>query len=226
MLKAVYFDLDRTLYDRDTSFRQFLASQHAKFAHALGSIPLETYVAKIEEWDNRGRVWKDTVYQTVVQEFKVEGVAWEVLFEDFITRFTDYCIPFPGLLAALAQLKADGFQLGLISNGFEEFQFRIIRALGIQHRFEVIVISEMEGMRKPDPEIFRRALARLDVLARESVYVGAHPVIDIGGARDAGMKTVWKNNGGQIEGVDADAVIAQLDELPAVLANLQASAAV
>lgn len=47
-------------------------------------------------------------------------------------------------------------------------------------------------MRKPDAEIFRRALARCDVAAEHAMFVGDHPVADVEGAQLAGLRAVWK----------------------------------
>ncbi len=52
-------------------------------------------------------------------------------------------------------------------------------------------MSGEEGVRKPDPEIFRRALVRLGVAAHEALFVGDHPVADIEGAHGAGLLPVW-----------------------------------
>ena len=48
-------------------------------------------------------------------------------------------------------------------------------------------------MHKPDPEIFRRAAARLGVSCESCIYVGDHPVNDIQGAKSAGMRPVYIN---------------------------------
>jgi putative hydrolase of the HAD superfamily len=59
--------------------------------------------------------------------------------------------------------------------------------------FDVVLISEAEGVRKPSAEIFRRALQRCEVEAGESVFVGDHPETDIEGARHAGLLPIWKH---------------------------------
>ena len=64
--------------------------------------------------------------------------------------------------------------------------------MSIASLFDTILISETEGIQKPDPRIFERALVGCSVLARESIFVGDHPEIDIAGAKGAGMMAVWK----------------------------------
>jgi putative hydrolase of the HAD superfamily len=50
------------------------------------------------------------------------------------------------------------------------------------------VDSALEGVRKPDPEIFRRALARMGVSAERAIYAGDIPSVDVDGAHAAGMQ--------------------------------------
>jgi putative hydrolase of the HAD superfamily len=54
-----------------------------------------------------------------------------------------------------------------------------------------VLVSEAEGLRKPDPLIFRRAAERLGVEAGECLFVGDNPEIDIIGAAAAGMQTAF-----------------------------------
>ena len=58
--------------------------------------------------------------------------------------------------------------------------------------FDVVLISEAEGVRKPDRAIFARALERCGVAPADAIFVGDHPEVDVAGARAAGMVPVWK----------------------------------
>ena len=68
---------------------------------------------------------------------------------------------------------------------------RKLRVTGLLPLVDLIVISENEQVKKPDPLIFRRAAERLAVQAAECVFVGDHPRNDVYGAGIVGMKTVW-----------------------------------
>ena len=74
----------------------------------------------------------------------------------------------------------------------QERQQRKLDALGITGWLDAVLISEVEGVRKPEVEIFHRALSRCGVGASEALFVGDHPDIDIGGALRAGIPAVWK----------------------------------
>jgi putative hydrolase of the HAD superfamily len=60
----------------------------------------------------------------------------------------------------------------------------------LRDAFEFVIDSHLEGVSKPNPEIFQRALTRLAVPASRAVYAGDLPEIDVVGARAAGMHGV------------------------------------
>ena len=158
MIKSVLFDLDGTLLDRDTSIEQFIWAQYDRLIDRLNHIPKSEYTTRFIELDCHGHIWKDKVYQTLVGEFEISGISWEELLDDYETQFQFHCVPFPGLIEMLTTLKQQGYLLGIITNGRGKFQDRAISGLGIRDYFDTILISEIEQVRKPQPEIFHRAI--------------------------------------------------------------------
>jgi putative hydrolase of the HAD superfamily len=217
MMKSVIFDLDGTLLDRDASVAQFVSVQHDRLTEHLSHITKNDYIARFVELDCHGHVWKDKVYQALVSEFAIEGMSWQSLLEDYEIRFQSHCVAFPFLSEMLNELKQQDYLLGIITNGRGQFQARAIDGLGIRHYFDAILISEVEQVRKPQVEIFQRAMDRLGVSALDSVFVGDDPEADIAGAKGAMMKTIWKRNSSWTEAKEADAIIDELNEIPSVL---------
>ena len=217
MVKAVLFDLDGTLLDRDASVEQFVSVQYDRLTEHLSHIPKNDYIARFTELDCHGHVWKDKVYQDLVSEFAIEGINWQSLLEDYEMRFQFHCVPFQFLTEMLNELKEQGYLLGIITNGRSPFQARAIDGLGVREYFDVILISEVEQVRKPQVEIFQRAMNRLGVPASDSIFVGDHPEADIVGAKSAMMKTIWKRNLFWTEPKEADAIVDELSEIPGVL---------
>jgi putative hydrolase of the HAD superfamily len=123
----------------------------------------------------------------------------------------------------LSGLKQQGYSLGIVSNGLGTFQTRAIEGLGIQDYFEVILISEIEQVRKPQAEIFHRAAKRLGVTAKNTVFIGDHPEADIMGAKNAEMQAIWKRSLYWQESKEADAIIDELNEIPSILERLERS---
>ncbi|MCP1124441.1 HAD family hydrolase [Bacillus sp. 3103sda1] len=194
MVKAVIFDLDGTLLDRDSSLKLFIKDQYKRYINELKHVPEELYVNRFIELDNKGYVWKDKVYERLLQEYVISSLTWEQLLEDYISNFQHHCIPFSNMEHVLQELKNSGILLGMITNGFTEFQLLNIRALGIDKYMDIILVSEQEGLKKPQAEIFLRALESLGVSPEESVYVGDHPENDVVGARNVGMHAIWKKD--------------------------------
>jgi putative hydrolase of the HAD superfamily len=219
MMKSVIFDLDGTLLDRDASVEQFVSVQYDRLSEHLSHIPKNDYTARFIELDCHGHVWKDKVYQSLVSEFAIEGMSWQSLLEDYEMQFQFHCVPFQFLTEMLNELKNQDYLLGIITNGRSPFQARAIDGLGIRDYFDVILISEVEQVRKPQVEIFQRAMNLLGVSASDSVFVGDHPEADIVGAKGAMMKTIWKRNLSWTEAKEADATIDELSEIPPILAQ-------
>ncbi|WP_343839039.1 HAD family hydrolase [Salinibacillus aidingensis] len=213
MIKAVVFDLDGTLLNRDASVKFFIEKQYQRLNKWLNHIPKDNYITRFTELDDRGQVWKDKVYQQLVDEFDITGLTWEDLLQDYINQFKKSCVPFSNLISTLDKLTNSNIILGMITNGKGQFQLDNIKALGIEKYFHTILISGWEGMKKPEPQIFFKALEKLNVSPAESIYVGDHPDKDIKAAQNVGMKAVWKKDH-QWENVKADFIVEGLEEVP------------
>lgn len=218
-IRAVLFDLDRTLMDRDSAFTAFASAQYARFHNRLEGVEEQTYVEAFIRLDDRGMRWKDEVYRMLVEELELSSIAWEELFQDFTHRVADHYTAFPGAKEALEGLS-HGYLLGLITNGRTFFQQRTINTIGIAHLFQTILISEKEGLRKPDSAIFRRALDQLGIHPHEAVYVGDHPRNDMQAALDVGMLAVWKANA-DFADAPCHSRFVHFDELPSVIRSLE-----
>ncbi|MGG0486966.1 HAD family hydrolase [Priestia aryabhattai] len=194
MIKAVIFDLDGTLLDRDSSLKHFIQDQYERYSKELAHIPKQKYISRFIELDQKGYVWKDKVYQQLLNEYDLSNLTWEEMLDDYLHYFPAHCVPFLHMEHVLKELKKKGLLLGMITNGFTDFQWINIKALRIDHYFDTILVSEQEGIKKPHKDIFLRALKALDVSAEESVYIGDHPENDVLGARGAGIHAVWKKD--------------------------------
>jgi putative hydrolase of the HAD superfamily len=190
--KAILFDLDGTLFDRDTSFADLVRAQYYAFAAALQTVPCAVFVRRVIELDDHGYVDKAVVYREVAEEFGLSKTMAEHLTAHFHRTYALFSRVFPEVPSALAVFRAHGLKLGIITNGSTPMQEAKIRQLGIADLLDEILISEREGLRKPDRRIFERALDRLGVEAAEAWYVGDHPIVDVRGAFDAGLTAVWR----------------------------------
>jgi HAD superfamily hydrolase (TIGR01549 family) len=116
---------------------------------------------------------------------------------------------------------APHYRLGLLSN-FDDAQCgrEVLADTGVAELFEAVIISAEVRLRKPDPRIFRRMLAMLDLAPYEVLYVGDTPRDDVWGAYQVGIPTVWISKGAAAlpEGIPQPRfIIQELSELPRVL---------
>ncbi|MBT1174243.1 HAD family hydrolase [Bifidobacterium sp. LC6] len=98
---------------------------------------------------------------------------------------------YPGARQLLARLQAAGLRVVLVSNAQSCYTRPELGLLGIADAFDRILISSEEGVRKPSPEIFSRALAREGLRPEQVVMVGNDSVSDIAGARAAGIDGIY-----------------------------------
>ncbi len=130
-----------------------------------------------------------------------------------------------GARAALEALRARGMTLALVSNTMRTPGATLRRLLahyGLLDCFAHTVFSDEIGVRKPDPEIFLHALRAIGAEPQTAVHVGDDSVLDVQGARAAGMRTIQvTSRRTPAPGSGPDAVIPRLAALPAVVADLE-----
>jgi HAD superfamily hydrolase (TIGR01549 family) len=92
-----------------------------------------------------------------------------------------------GVPEALDRLRAAGWRLVVVSNANGTLAAQLAR-LRLADKFDVLIDSAVEGVEKPDPLIFERALARCGGRAETTVHAGDFYHIDVVGARAAGLR--------------------------------------
>jgi len=98
---------------------------------------------------------------------------------------------FPEVRPALEALRRE-YVLIAVTNGNAN-----LRVIGIHDLFHDFVSARTAGAAKPARQIFDAAVRAGGAAAHQTLHVGDHPEIDVNGARDAGLKTVWVNRNGR-----------------------------
>lgn len=98
---------------------------------------------------------------------------------------------FEDSVQTLDRLRAEGFRIGLITNGPAEMQRWKINRFDLERHFDVIVIEGEFGHGKPHPNVFRHAMATVGSSPEDSWHIGDNLYADIGGAQGAGLHGVW-----------------------------------
>jgi HAD superfamily hydrolase (TIGR01662 family) len=91
----------------------------------------------------------------------------------------------------LAELRARGYRLGLITNrnNAERF-YELLDEMELRSHFDLTLASGEVGIRKPQPGIFDVALERMEATAGQSIYVGDNYWADVIGAQRAGVTPI------------------------------------
>jgi putative hydrolase of the HAD superfamily len=220
VIEAVLFDLDGTLFDRDATVAGIVAWQVREFSSAIAPERGAEFCSRVTTLDAHGHRDKREVYATVATEFGFDSPLVEQLISSFWTEYPHHCHLGSGVAATLTELKRRGKQLGIITNGAASVQNAAIDALGIRGAVDVILISETEGIRKPSPDIFHRAAARMGVAPTTCCFVGDHPTIDVAGAEAAGLRAIWKRTSYWAPA----APVTTIDSIPEILALLEGAA--
>lgn len=119
----------------------------------------------------------------------------------------------PRVTPALAALRARGLQLTVVSNANGTLCAHMDR-LGLSALVHCVLDSCDLGVEKPDPRLFRIALARSAASPESTIHVGDLYQIDVVGARAAGLRGVLLDEAGLYEDLDCPRV-RSLEELVA-----------
>jgi len=131
-----------------------------------------------------------------------------------------------GALAALTTLASRGYTLALVSNIMRTpgaTLRKLLERYGLLGCFKHTTFSDEVGVRKPDPEIFALTLRAVGGEPAAAVHVGDDEILDVHGARRAGMRAIQVTNLAR-EALGAqrpDEVIRHLAALPAAIERLE-----
>lgn len=126
---------------------------------------------------------------TLRRVFAASGIAdapIDTLWEIYFTA-RNQVEPFPDSLPALERI-ATGWPLASLTNGNADLE-----RIGIERHFHHHVCARDHGVAKPDPGIFLAAADLLGVAPGQVLHVGDDPLMDMVGAREAGLRTAWIN---------------------------------
>ncbi|MFN2389654.1 MAG: HAD family hydrolase [Actinomycetota bacterium] len=157
------------------------------------------------------------LYRRFLSELGIDDPALPAELYTVFSTTSTYRL-FDDVLPTLDRLAAAGYRIGLISN-FEGWLEKLLVELEVGHLFDVVVISGVEGVEKPDLGIYRLALERARAQPGAAVHVGDSVTLDVEPAAAAGLHAIlldrWNRNAGR-----AGVTISSLEELPEVIPNL------
>jgi HAD superfamily hydrolase (TIGR01509 family) len=205
-LKAILFDVDDTLFDRNGAQLMALDVIAREFRDLFAGIDRQELVDAFLESDRltTRAFYGDTPTiknvrvrraQVFLDLLGLDGAHADAIAALYVKSYPRVNAPVDGAVA-LVEALAPRFQLGIISNSLPDVQYQKLETLGIRRFFDCIVLSEEFGVRKPDPAIFWHAAGLLGRESEECLYVGDSYAADVVGAKRAGLPVCWFNPGG------------------------------
>lgn len=201
--RFIFFDAAQTLFEPEPSVGEAYA--RAAAAHGLQVSGAEVEQAFRAAWvaskGDRGLALAATPAQ---ERDWWRGLMGRVLagfgpLRDFEGYFDDlyrrYATPelwraYPETEAVLAECARRGAVMGVVSNWDSRLE-AICRGWGWDRYFSFVLYSSRAGAAKPDPAIFRQALALAGAAPEEVLHVGDSRAEDAEGARAAGLDALW-----------------------------------
>ena len=91
MIKAVFFDLDGTLYDRDRLVQNLVEEQFLTFRDELWMVDQHRFVQRIVALDDHGYGDKEELYKKVAVEWNLSPATADRLLSHFWSSYTSHC---------------------------------------------------------------------------------------------------------------------------------------
>lgn len=169
-VRAALIDLDGTLLD--TALDIAVAANAA--LRELGLRELDTRAIR----DFIGKSMPHLVRRSL--ETALGRAPEEELFERAQGRFAEHyervngtaARPFPGVVAGLEAMRAQGLKLACATNKLERFTRPLLEKTGLADYFDAVSTPDLAGGRKPDPAVFLYACRRFGVAPAEAVVIG------------------------------------------------------
>lgn len=205
-LRAILFDLDGTLID--TNELIIRSHQHTFRVHLGREVPAE----EITPHFGRGLVPIMELFggQEKAEAMRRTYVEFNWAHHDALAR------PFPGVREALADLRALGLRLAIVTGKRREIGQRGLDLFQLQEFFEAAVFFDDVAESKPHPAGVQRALELLGEPPERALMVGDSP-LDIECAAAAGVRSMgvrWSAVGeAALLAAQPDYMIGSLSEL-------------
>lgn len=224
---TLFFDLDGTLLDHTVSEQKaalalydavkpaaYTPEEFSEVWHAAQERYFERYLTGAISYLGQRRARMREVVGGHLSDAAVDE-----LFDVYLAAYEAHWRIYPDVLGCFERLN--GMALGVITNGDEAQQWRKLRRLGLEARFEPVLISGAVGCAKPCGDIFREACSQAGCEPGRTVYVGDRLDIDAQGAREAGLIGVWLNRNGAARRETGVHEIWTLESLPALVESLR-----
>lgn len=226
---TIFFDLDDTLWDTTANSRESLNEIYHLFS-------FDNYYANFEDfykvyfpynislWDlyeqhsiSKKELMTDRFYTPFKHINGLTPQKSDEINNEFMMRTASKSGTVEGAKEILNLLKPH-YKVCVLSNGFNEVQFKKIENAGLGSFFDRVILSDDIGVNKPDKKLFSYALDKMKTTADKCIMIGDNWKSDILGAYNSGIDQVWFNpENKNFESFSPTYTIVELSELKDIL---------
>lgn len=202
MITTIFFDLDHTLWDFDRN-SEMAFDRIFKVAHP--TIETKVFIEKYapinqacwKQYQNNEINHEELRYNRLKHTFdainySISDQQIDQMAEKYIEFLPENNHLFEGAIEILDYLN-EKYNLHIITNGFEEVQYKKITNSNLTGYFQTITNSEMAGAKKPNSKIYQHALTLANAKKEECVMIGDCLEADVQGALDFGIDAIFFN---------------------------------
>lgn len=213
-IKAIFFDLDDTLINfggvthqaweltcqKLLEERQDLMIDSHALVHQINTIN-DAYWSSEEKRPKGNTDFQKVRRDILRQAFEACHIENNEAIEFLLSHYSMYkeeaIYIYPDVYETLDDLRSQGYQLVLITNGDSNRQRGKISRFDLEKYFDYILIEGEQTFGKPDLRIYQKALDLCHVLAHEACMVGDNYLWEVKTPIEYGMQAIWVNRNHQ-----------------------------
>jgi HAD superfamily hydrolase (TIGR01549 family) len=191
-IKAIFFDAGDILYyrpNKEENLKEFLNGKEIE-----PSTDFEPERVRLKDLAFSGKIGRHEYYEKVLRLYGITDP--NLLLEGIkaMSKDDNSVEIIAGVPETIIKLKEKGYILGIITDTALPIYKKLnwFDQKGFGGLWDVFISSKEMGMRKPEPDMYEKAIRQVGICPSESVFVG-HKISELDGAHSVGMKTVAFN---------------------------------
>lgn len=225
----IFFDLDRTLWDfnRNSEITLELLFRDYNLQKSFGNFlffksRFDYHNAKLWNAYYQNRISKEKlIYHRFYLSLKEAGnddlELAKIIAQDFLDISPLQTVVFPNTHETLKCLKKKEYQLHIITNGFNEVQYKKLENSNLIDFFTQIITSEDAGANKPSEQIFKYAIEKCQTDYQNCIMIGDDLNTDIKGAQNSNIDQIYFNPKNQKHNAHPTFEVNQLKDIQKLL---------
>lgn len=192
MITGIFFDAADVFYARREStvvYAARLAAENGYPARLSAEDVARNKVLRRQA--SNGQISTEAYWDAVLRTYGVGAADERATLTEQIMAQADEVYPLPHAAETARALKGRGFVLSIITDTIFPLarKMRWLETIGVAEHVDYVACSTELGVHKPDPAIYRAALAQAGIAVEHAAFVG-HDTAELAGARQTGMRTV------------------------------------